>query len=79
VFFLWEQEGLQRRSLFLSIKTIIFIFSSLLVRSRGEEHKKTTDVAISEFAPENRHLLIDERMKKKKNIGLKIIATTHVP
>jgi hypothetical protein len=51
-----------------------------LVRSRGEEHKKTTDVAISEFAPENRHLLIDKRMKKKKkNIGLKIIATTHVP
>jgi hypothetical protein len=51
----------------------------LLVRSRGEEHTKTTDVAISEFGPENRHLLIDERMKKKKNIGLKIIATTHVP
>jgi hypothetical protein len=51
----------------------------LLVRSRGEERKKTTDVAISELGPENRHLLIDEQMKKKKKIGLKIIATTHVP
>ncbi len=77
--FLWEQESLQRRSLFLSIKTIFFIFLLLLVRSRGEERKKTTDVAISELGPENRHLLIDEQMKKKKKIGLKIIATTHVP